>query len=65
MDLANWALRTSPKFTTELNISAVRVFDHIRDLEIPITLRPQVAYIVSELFVIRNEIVNDRLIRKH
>ena len=33
MDLANWALRTLPKFTTG-------VFDQIGDPDIPITLRP-------------------------
>ena len=40
LDLANWALRTSPKFTTGqgLNISSFRVFDQIRDAEISITL---------------------------
>ena len=39
MDLANWAyglLRNSPQ---GLNISSIRVFDLIRDQEIPITLR--------------------------
>ena len=36
MDLANWALRNSPQ---GLNISSIRVFDHIRNPEIPITLR--------------------------
>ena len=35
MDLAKWALRTSPKFT-----SFIRVFDQIRDPKMPITLRP-------------------------
>ena len=39
MDLANWALRNSP---LELNISSIRVFDQIRDPEIPITLRPPI-----------------------
>ena len=38
VDLANWALRTSPKFSTEVKW-AIRVFDQIRDPEIPITLR--------------------------
>ena len=37
MDLANWALRTSPQ---RLNISSISVFDKTRDPEIPITLRP-------------------------
>ena len=37
----NWALRTSPKFTKELNISSIKVFDQIRDPEIPIILRPK------------------------
>ena len=40
MDLANWALWTLSKFTTGLNISSIRVFDQIRDSEIPIMLRP-------------------------
>ena len=35
MDLANWAIRTSAKFK-----SSIRIFDHIRDPEIPITLFP-------------------------
>ena len=39
MDLDNWALRTSPKFTTGVNISSIRVFDQIRDPEISITVR--------------------------
>ena len=39
VDLANWALRTSPKLTTVLNVSSIRVFDLIRDPEIPITVR--------------------------
>ena len=38
--LANWALRTLLKFTTGLNISSIRDFEQIRDLEIPNTLRP-------------------------
>ena len=46
MDLANWGLRTSPKFTTGVKIiSFIRVFDQIRDPEIPITLRPLIIYI--------------------
>ena len=40
VDLTNWALRTSPKFTARLNISSIRVFDLIRDREIPISLCP-------------------------
>ena len=39
VDLANWALRTSPKFPQGLNITSIRVFHQIRDPEIPITLR--------------------------
>ena len=39
---------SSPDFTEihhrGLNISSIRVFDQIRDLEIPITLRPRPAY---------------------
>ena len=36
VDLAKWAFRTSQ----ELNINSMRVFDQIKDSEIPITLRP-------------------------
>ena len=34
VDLANWALRTSPKFTTGqgLNVSSIMIFDQIRDI---------------------------------
>ena len=42
--LANRSLRTSPKFT-----SSIRVFDQIRDQEIPITLRPSPLLILSYL----------------
>ena len=41
MDLANWDLRTSLKFTTGVKYQLYHGFDLIRDLEIPITLRPQ------------------------
>ena len=37
---ANWALRTSPKFTTGVKYQFHQDSDQIRDLEIPITLRP-------------------------
>ena len=40
MDLANWALRTSPKFTTGVKYQFYKGFDQIRDPEILITLRP-------------------------
>ena len=40
VDLTNWALRTSPKFTTRFKYQFHEGFDQIRDLEIPITLRP-------------------------
>ena len=33
--------RNSPQ---ELNISSIRVFDQVRDPEIPITLRPRIVY---------------------
>ena len=37
MDLANWALRTSQLNSPQgLNISSIKVFDQIRDQEIPI-----------------------------
>ena len=47
MDLANWALRTSPKFTIGLKYQFHHgfFFDQIRDSEIPITLRPIYIYI--------------------
>ena len=41
VDLANWALRTSHRISQQvLNITSIRVFDQIRDPEIPNTLRP-------------------------
>ena len=44
MDLANWALRTSLKFTTGVKYQFPQVcfFNQIRDPKIPITLRPPV-----------------------
>ena len=39
VDLINWALRTSQNSPQGLNISSIRVFEQIRDPEIPITLR--------------------------
>ena len=39
LDLTNWAIRTSPKLITGVKISSIRVFDQIRDPEIPVTLR--------------------------
>ena len=44
VDLANLALRTSPKFTTGVKYQFHQVFHQIRDLEIPITLRPHFHY---------------------
>ena len=40
VDLANWALRISPKYTTGVKYQFHQGFDQIRDPEIPITLRP-------------------------
>ena len=40
VDLANWALRNSPKFTTGVKYQLHQGFDQIRDPEIPIILRP-------------------------
>ena len=40
MDLANWALRISPKFTTGVKYQFNQGFCQMRDPEIPITLRP-------------------------
>ena len=34
MDLANWALRTTPKFTPGVKYQFIRVFDQIRDPDI-------------------------------
>ena len=42
MDLANWAFRTSPKFTKGVKYQFHQGFDHNRDLEIPIALHPQI-----------------------
>ena len=43
VDLAKWALRTSPKFTTGVKYHFHhRIFDQVRDPEIPITLRPTI-----------------------
>ena len=39
VDLANWALRTSPKFTTGVISVPSGFFDQIRYPEIPISLR--------------------------
>ena len=39
VELANLALRTSPKFTTGVKYQFHQGFDQIRDVEIPITLR--------------------------
>ena len=41
VDLANWAFRISPKFTTWVKYQIHQGFDQIRDPEIPITLHPQ------------------------
>ena len=38
VDLANWALRISRNSPLGLKISSIRVFDQIRDPEIPIIL---------------------------
>ena len=44
VDLANWALRTYRNSPQGLNISSIRVFDQIRNPEIPINLRPLLLY---------------------
>ena len=44
VDLANWALWISTKFTTGVYIGSIRVLDQIRDPEIPINLRPQLIH---------------------
>ena len=45
MDLANWALRISPKFTTVPS----EFFYQIRNPEIPITLRPNQNIVIGNL----------------
>ena len=40
MDLANWVLWTSPKFTTEVKYQLHQGYDQIRDLKIPAIFRP-------------------------
>ena len=60
MDLANWALQTSTRFTTGVEYQFHEGFDHFRDPEILVTLRPLEIYsiqnsnligsIVSEIF---------------
>ena len=40
VNLANWALRTSPKFTSGVKYQFHQGFDQITDPEIPIALRP-------------------------
>ena len=40
VDLPNWILRTSPKFTTGVKYQFHQGFDQISDPEIPINLRP-------------------------
>ena len=50
VDLANWALRTSPKFITGVKYQFHQGFDQIRDPEIPITLPAQYSY--NELHLI-------------
>ena len=48
MDLANWALQTSPKFTIGVKYQFHLGFDQIRVPEIPITLRPHIYCIEGE-----------------
>ena len=42
VDLANWALQTSSKFTTGVKYQFHQGFEQIRDSEIPITLCPPI-----------------------
>ena len=58
MDLANWALRTSPKFSTGVKHQFHQVFDQVRDPEIPITLRPQLSPSVLNKIVSKGKCVN-------
>ena len=51
VDLANWALRTSPKFTIGVKYQFHQVFDLIRDPEIPITRRPPSPSLLIKSFV--------------
>ena len=53
VDLANWALRTSPKFSTPgKNISSIMVFHQIRDPGIPIIYKFYVDKIKHVILVI-------------
>ena len=45
VDLGNLALRTRRNSPPGLNISSVRIFNQIRDPEVPITLRPHFVFI--------------------
>ena len=46
VDLANWTLRTSPKFTIRVKYQFHQGFDQIRDSKIPVTLLPHKKYII-------------------
>ena len=48
VNLAKWALRTSQSLPQGLNISSIRIFDPIRDPEIPITLIIMIANKASD-----------------
>ena len=63
MDLANWALRTSPKFTTGVKYQFHKgFFFQIRDSEIPVTLRP-LKYVVHNKYIILKIIIFFKLNR--
>ena len=50
VDLANWAFRTSQKFSSGVKHHSIRVFDQIIDPEILIKLRPHIyIYIINVL----------------
>ena len=52
VDLANWDLCTSPKFTTGVKYQFHQGFDQIRDPEIPITLRSVIMIILIKTTLI-------------
>ena len=49
VDLANWAIRTSPNFTAGVKYQFHQGFDQIRDPEIPFTLRLLEKYIMGKI----------------
>ena len=67
MDLANWALRTSPKFATGVKHQFHQGLDQIRDPEIPMALRLQYQYtLYSTIYNLALSIIGvQRTVRDH